>query len=441
MSGITRRGVLIGMAGGWLAPPPARAQNPGATRVLRLGAREVALLTSANARPTPLALIDGAFPGAELRLRQGEPVTMVIENGLGEPAGLRLHGGRLPPALDGAAGFTPEPIPPGARAEVTFTPPDAGTFLLRPPPGMGALLERGLFAPVVVDPREPAPGFDRELLLVLKDIRVDPEGRLPAYASDTDLPRLGNLLTLNGLAARLDLEVRPNERLRARLVNASTARIVPLRIEGRAPVVIALDGQPSEPFDPAEGLVVLPPSGRAELALDMPSQAGADVAITAFFEGRPIPIARLSVRGQPIRDAALARPRPLAANPFPTRLDLARAQRVPLAVTVGERGQRPIAGRGANGLSGPPLFGARRGATVVLQIDNQSPEAQAIHVHGHATRPLDRMDDGWKPWLVDTILVPERQTLQVGFVADRPGRFPISLVTGASGPITWFEVS
>jgi FtsP/CotA-like multicopper oxidase with cupredoxin domain len=439
VAGLTRRGLGYAIAGGALSVGMANAESTGPRR-LRLAERPVALLTSANARPTPLSLIDDQFPGAEIRLQQGEPARFLIENALSEPAALRFHGGRLPPDLDQRAGFGPSPIEPGSSLEVAFTPPDAGTFLLRPPPGFGSLFERGLFAPLIVEPRQPA-SFDREILLVIKDLRIDSEGRIPPYPTDSDLPRLGNLLTLNGLAARLDLEVRPGERLRLRLINASNGRIVPMRIEGRNSIVIALDGQPSEPFDPAEGLIVLAPSGRADVVLDMPLQAAGEISVVAFLEGRPIPIARFTIRGVPIRDAALPRPRQLTANPFVTRLELQRATRVRVPITAGERNQRLIAGRAQDGIAGAPLFSVRRGTTVVLTLDNQTEEAHAVHVHGHATRPLDRLDDGWKPWFVDTALVAERETLQVAFVADRIGRFALSLTTAANGSATVFDVT
>lgn len=423
-------GLAIGVAG---AAGPARALAP---RRLVLAPGEAALLP-APARPTALALIDGQFPGPELRLRQGEPVAWRIENALDGPAALRLHGMRLPGERDGLHGLFPEPLAPGAQADVTFTPVDAGTYLLRPPATYGDLLERGLSAAVIVEEREPQ-GFDRDVVLVLKDIRLDAEGRVQPYPADGDLRRLGNMLTVNGLAARLELAARPHERLRVRLLNASNARILPVRIEGGRPVVLALDGQPSEPFEPAEAMVVLAPGNRADIALDAPGTAGAEVPLIAFVEGRPIPLARIVVSGPPLREAALPRPRPLPANPLVTRLDLARARRLQITVAAGERGQRTIAGRGRD--PGAPLAQLRRGTTVVLQLDNQAPETHAIHMHGHALRPLDRLDDGWKPWLLDTVLLGDGETLQVAFVAERPGRFLISLVTAASGPRALIEV-
>jgi hypothetical protein len=53
------------------------------------------------------------------------------------------------------------------------------------------------------------------------------------------------------------------------------------------------------------------------------------------------------------------------------------------------------------------------------------------------------LDDGWKPFWLDTLTVPARQTLRLAFVADDPGRWPIerrSLIQGRPTFTAWFEV-
>ena len=52
----------------------------------------------------------------------------------------------------------------------------------------------------------------------------------------------------------LELPVRGNERLRLRLVNAANARVMRLRFERHAAWVMAIDGQPAEPFGKRSGL-------------------------------------------------------------------------------------------------------------------------------------------------------------------------------------------
>ena len=46
-----------------------------------------------------------------------------------------------------------------------------------------------------------------------------------------------------------------------------------------------------------------------------------------------------------------------------------------------------------------------------------------MHLHGHHVRLLDALDDGWKPFWLDTILAPPQRTTRVAFVADNRGKW------------------
>ena len=63
-------------------------------------------------------------------------------------------------------------------------------------------------------------------------------------------------------------------------------------------------------------------------------------------------------------------------------------------------------------------------AAVALALRNAGGTAQIVHLHGHSFRHLDRLDDGWKPYWLDTFVIgsaPER----IAFVADNPGKWLI----------------
>jgi len=55
-------------------------------------------------------------------------------------------------------------------------------------------------------------------------------------------------------------------------------------------------------------------------------------------------------------------------------------------------------------LPAAPLFSAKRGRTVMLALANRSTTPHVVHIHGHHVRLLDTLDDGWKPFWLDTIL-------------------------------------
>ena len=48
---------------------------------------------------------------------------------------------------------------------------------------------------------------------------------------------------------------------------------------------------------------------------------------------------------------------------------------------------------------------------------------RAAHPRPFGRALLDALDDGWKPFWLDTILCLPRQTTRVAFVADNPGKW------------------
>jgi FtsP/CotA-like multicopper oxidase with cupredoxin domain len=80
--------------------------------------------------------------------------------------------------------------------------------------------------------------------------------------------RVGYTLTVNGRILRT-FPVRAGEHVRLLLINAAKARIFGLEFQDHQPAVIALDGQPVEPHEPAGGRLVLGPAMRADLVIDM----------------------------------------------------------------------------------------------------------------------------------------------------------------------------
>jgi FtsP/CotA-like multicopper oxidase with cupredoxin domain len=65
---------------------------------------------------------------------------------------------------------------------------------------------------------------------------------------------------------------------------------------------------------------------------------------------------------------------------------------------------------------------------VVLALTNRADRATVFHLHGHHFRLLDRLDDGWKPFWLDTLAVESGQTQRVAFLAEYAGRFLLESV-------------
>jgi FtsP/CotA-like multicopper oxidase with cupredoxin domain len=398
-------------------------------RVLRARAGTAALRGADNPA-TPIWSYDGLVPGPTLRYRRGEEVRVRLINDLPEPTSVHWHGVRLANAMDGTS-LTQAPIQPGGSFDYRFTPPDAGTYWYHPHVNGSRQLGRGLSGVLIVDEASPV-AVDRDVTLVLADWTLDAGGAIAAAGDSGTAERL----TVNGQPV-LDIPVRSNERLRLRLVNAARSRPFALRLDQHAVRVMAIDGQPAESFVARDSRVVLGPGNRIDLFVDLTLAPGGAAVLLAEGSGGPVPLARLVYEaGSQARPNPLPDPAPLPANPLPERIDLRTALRLDVRL-------REANGPNPDSTAAKPLFSVKRGRTVTLALIIRAAFATAVHLHGHSMRLLDSLDDGWKPFWLDTILVPGQQTLRIAFVADNPGKWMldcVSIGSSIASPPMWFEV-
>ena len=405
---------------------------------------------SATDPETSVWCYNAAVPGPELRLRQGEPVHFLVENGLAEDTTVHWHGIRLPNAMDGVPGLTQAPIRPGDRFVYEFTPPDAGTFWYHPHADGLQQLGRGLAGPLIIEEREPV-AVDRDVVWMLQDWRLTPQKQIAAgFGSTMDAVmsgRVGNTVTINGKLLA-DLSVQAGERIRLRLINGALARLMALRFEGHRPTVIAIDGQPCDPFEPDGGRVVLGPAMRIDLMLDMRGDPGQRFAVVDdYYDGLSYELTHLAYTAEPpLRahplDASLALPR----NPVPEP-DVASAIKVELHLQGGMAGAGALSGLGGlgdaatpgmdgsavwaiNGMSMtgdgqinmPPMATFKCGQSVTLTMRNETAWAHPMHIHGYSFRVLSRNGIAVpNRQLQDTVLLAPRDVVDCAFVADNPG--------------------
>lgn len=469
----SRRGLLAGSAALALMPISAGAQAPAEKAPAgKAPTAEPKPLKAASAKlrlkpePAPETAVWrlGEEAAPILRIKLGEPLRLRVENGTNKPLSLHWHGVRNRNAMDGVGGVTQEPIKPGDSFTYDFTPPDAGTFLIRPlvVGGSSEPSGRGIAGLLIVEEPTP-PAVDGDVALLLQDWRLDEAGALQPFgqvAFAAAAGRLGSMVTLNGKPIPLSLEARPGSRLRLRLANACNARGMRIRFDGVRAYVAAVDGQPTDTFEPLKATLPLAPGTRYDLLLDLPTQAGPAGAITALI-GQGLPLATLTASGEPLSQAGRTAIGSIPENKrLPAEIRLQNAVRRDLVLTGGVRPDKskpgtetPYTGdparvwqiNGASGTAGAaPLFSVKRGGVVVLAIRNDTGFIQSLHLHGHVFRLLHQLDDGWEPYWLDTVQIPEGRSAQIAFVADNPGRWLLSatvLERFDTGLWTSFEVS
>jgi len=79
----------------------------------------------------------------------------------------------------------------------------------------------------------------------------------------------------------------------------------------------------------------------------------------------------------------------------------------------------------------------------VLALKNAAPATTVFHLHGQPFRLLDKLDDGWKPYWLDTLAIEPGQTQRIAFAAASPGRWLLeSVATDWAAPrlVRWYGV-
>jgi len=255
---------------------PATSQ-PSATPAdytIRIGSGLVEL---APDRIITTTVYNGQFPGPLVRLREGRPVTIDLENDTDTPEQLHWHGQTLPIDVDGSAEEGTPYIPAHGRRRITFTPGPSGLRFyhthLRAGPDLDAGQYGGQVGPVYIEPAHEPGAYDREVFLMLKEFQPAfgrggdmPMDFLSPAAPDAVLKAQGESamqtsltkgaahgyevgyasFAINGrmLGHGEPIRVKTNERVLFHVVNGSATEIRSLALPGHVFRVFALDGNP-----------------------------------------------------------------------------------------------------------------------------------------------------------------------------------------------------
>jgi FtsP/CotA-like multicopper oxidase with cupredoxin domain len=462
MPHVTRRTLLQGVAATLLpiashaqtVAKPAESVTPEGMRILEARKASERILPS-PAGETDVWGYDGQVPGPVLRAKAGEEVAVRLVNKLDQPTSLHWHGVRIDNAMEGVVGLTQKPVAPGASFDYRFKVPDSGLYLYRPyvAPFTSEQVARGLYGILIVDEPSP-PQVDRDFALLIDDWRLDEQGMLiKDFGNPADVGgagRLGSLVTANTRAAPITETFAPGSRIRLRLVNVANARFMFIAFEGFKPLIMAIDGQPCDPFEPVRRTIPVGPGARFDLMFDLPDSEsdGAKIILRGMSEpDRDLCVFKTQGTKRPARQSIASLP----LNPLlPAEIRLAEAKKVDIVVEGGSARVSPGAktlwtlNGQPGGFDGKPLFSVKRGAPVSLGFINKTLVTQNIRVHGHVVRLLHDLDDGWEPYWRNAVIVAEGRTKRVAFVADNPGKWAINcdvVEHQISGLCGWFEVT
>lgn len=287
-------GSLLGGLGLWRSPVWALT-SPGQPTVLAGTEFDLFIDQSPvnlTGRKRTALTINGSLPGPLLRWREGDTVTLRMNNRLAEPTSIHWHGILLPSNMDGVPGLSFKGIEPGGVFVYQFTVKQHGTYWYHSHSGFQE--QQGVYGPLVIDPREPEPyTYQRDYVVMLSDwTDEDPVALMKTLKKQSDYynlhkPTVGDfvrdvgkqggsatvadrlmwaqmkmnptdLADVSGETYTYLLNGQPPERnwtgvfkagetIRLRFINGSAMSYFDVRIPGLKMTVIAADGQPVQP--------------------------------------------------------------------------------------------------------------------------------------------------------------------------------------------------
>jgi len=391
----------------------------------------------------------GTVPAKEIRLRKGGRLRATVTNDLPQPTTVHWHGLAIPNDMDGVPVLTQPAIIPGGVFTYQFTVPDAGTYYLHS--HVGTQLDRGMYGPLIIEDPDDGKDYDDELVVVLDDW-IDGTGTTPDQVLENlrktgmkpmsrDAPKVGPTAPLGGDGGDVTypyflingrtttdpqvMDYRAGQRIRLRIINAGADTAFRVAVPGTDLDVTHTDGYPVVPR--RVGSVILGMGERVDAVITLGSSvpviavpedkdghaqlnirvagAQANVDVDAFVK---------ALRTSEVLNTAVLTPAP----------DVVLPQRNP-DVTLDLRLAGPLNGYTwpINGrLYDPPHDGlaVQAGERVRLRFANESMMFHPMHLHGHTFQVVQPGRPGARK---DTVLVPPKQTVEVDFDTNNPGRW------------------
>jgi FtsP/CotA-like multicopper oxidase with cupredoxin domain len=435
-----------------------RARSDPGSKVSRHTLRAATTTVALGSTSVSTWAYNDTVPGPEVRVTEGDTLEVAIRNDLPEPTTIHWHGLALRNDMDGVPDLTQTSIPPGESFTYRFVAAQPGTYWFHP--HMGLQLDRGLYAPLVVEERSGAGGYDIDQVIVLDDwldgVAGSPEktyeGLTSMGGSGSDgmsgMDNMGAggmsmfrskvlggdagdvaypLHLINGRPPtdRAIIGVPNGGRARLRFINAGSDTAYRVALGGHRKTVTHSDGFA---VDPVEVDALLIGMGERYDVLVEPSSGS--WPLIALAEGKQ-QAAEAVVQTADVRDGGAptigTRPRELEGRLLrysdlhateANRLQNKKADVDQAVELTGSMMPYSWAFDGKPFADHDPLE-IHQGQRVRLSFKNTTSMWHPIHLHGHTFR-LGRQADGPRK---DTVAVLPGETVSIEFDANNPGQW------------------
>jgi len=396
----------------------------------------------------------GDRPGTGgIRAKVGDLIEALFVNDLPSGNTLHWHGIALRNDMDGVHDLTQMLIEPSGKFTYRFTVPDAGTYWFHP--HMGLELDRGLYAPLVVeDPNDPVTA-DVDVTLMLDDwldgygrtqedvlAELQSGGGHSGHMGSGGMGNMGSggmgsmvggltgdvaypLHVINGRAPseRETIEAKPGQRVRIRLINAGSDTAYRVAIGGHRLTVTHADGFPVNPVE--VDTVVLGMGERYDVIV---TAGSGSFPIVAVPEGKSDPAGEAVLRTSSAATAPTvgSRPAELSGREL-VYGDLVATDAVRLpsknpdrstTIRLTANGSGYVHGLDGKSFPDTAAITVAEGERLRLRITNETMMFHPVHLHGHT---FQMVGDGTAR--KDTVNVLPMTTVEVDIAADNPGQW------------------
>ncbi|QGK72240.1 multicopper oxidase domain-containing protein [Allosaccharopolyspora coralli] len=418
---------------------------------------------------------DDQLPGKEIRVRRGDVLRAKLSNELGQDTSIHWHGIALRNDMDGVPDLTQDPVRPNSTFDYEFAMAEPGTYFFHP--HVGAQLDRGLYAPLIIEDPNEAGRYDAEAVIVLDDwldgVTTNPDAKLAELqrqgmsmggmdhggmghgvmpgmdttgsesplGSDTGDVQYPHYL-LNGRipTAPTTIAAKPGQRLRLRIINAAADTPFRVALGGHRMTITDTDGFPVQPMETDSLLIGM--GERFDVVVTLSDGVFPLVASAEGKQGQAMGLVRTgggAVPGPEVRprelDGQIAMANALsAAEPVrfaPKRPD--RTHTLELGMDMSVPYRWTINGQTFDEHTPLPIA---QGERVRLRFVNKTMMFHPMHLHGHTFQLVSGQRTGARK---DTTIVLPMQTVEADFEADNPGQWLVhchNIYHGESGMMT-----
>jgi FtsP/CotA-like multicopper oxidase with cupredoxin domain len=407
---------------------------------------------------------DGQFPGPLLRMKEGQRVTVDVQNETDVPEQLHWHGQFVGADVDGAAEEGTPFIAPHSSRLVSFVPGPSGLRFYHTHVRAGADLAAGqysgLVGPVYIEPKENPGRYDREVFLTMKEFQptlsrggdmamdfLSPAQAVPSLKNAGESSMNASLakgnvhgyevgydsFTINGkmLGHGEPVRVKQGERVLFHVLNGSAGEIRSLALPGHTFTIVAMDGNLLPKPVRVPGLWL----GTAErisgiVEMNHPGVwVMGDLSDDDRKHGMGIVVEYAGYKG---KAQWIAPPKPIKWNyGHFANAGATTAQPEEVFDMLFEKQNAAMEGFNQwtiNGTSYPmdqitnkPSFHLREGKRYRIRMKNASDDIHPIHLHRHSFELTRMAGQAMSGLMKDVVMVGGYQEAQIDFIANNPG--------------------